>query len=225
MGFRARLCCAALLLLSLPAVAAERDSVAGVPDSVAVDTARAHGAHAVVLRGVQAHDTVAAGYHPTKSTGTAMLLSALLPGAGQFYNQSYWKVPIVAGLGVYYISGWLENNRHYHDYRDLYAASVAADPAGNPSLLTLREFYKGQRDSFLWYFFILYVLNIVDAYVDASLFDFDVGPDLSLRLIPGHLEPPGRALPEPFLTGTALPGPFLTGPSVTFPSVTVQIRF
>ena len=51
-------------------------------------------------------------------------------------------------------------------------------------MLKLRDFYKDQRDSFTWYFFILYVLNIVDAYVDASLYGFDVSPTLTMRGIP-----------------------------------------
>ena len=59
-------------------------------------------------------------------------------------------------------------------------------PYGNTRLRDLREFYKDQRDSFTWYFFILYVLNIVDAYVDASLYSFDVSPALSLRGVPAR---------------------------------------
>jgi hypothetical protein len=113
-----------------------------------------------------------------------MLLSALVPGAGQFYNESYWKVPVVAGLGAYFVAEWLHNNRLAADYRDRYAASVAS---GNDDedLRSLREFYKDQRDSFAWYFVILYAAAILDAYVDASLYGFDVSPDLSAhRVLP-----------------------------------------
>jgi hypothetical protein len=113
-----------------------------------------------------------------------MLLSALIPGAGQFYNESYWKVPVVLGFGVYFVSSWLDNNRRYADYREKYTASLQQFPNGDPRLLAVREFYKEQRDSFTWYFLILYLLNIADAYVDASLYDFNVGGDLSLRFLP-----------------------------------------
>jgi hypothetical protein len=129
-------------------------------------------------------DSLSLHAHPKKSPGNAMLFSAILPGAGQFYNESYWKVPIVFGFGLYFVSSWLDNNRRYADYRDKYSASLAQNPAGDPRLLAVREFYKEQRDSFTWYFLILYLLNIADAYVDASLYDFNVGGDLSLRLLP-----------------------------------------
>lgn len=121
---------------------------------------------------------------PRKSPGTAMLLSAILPGAGQFYNHSYWKVPVVLGFGLYFVSSWLDNNRRYEDYQEKYAASILKNPAGDPILLNVREFYKEQRDSFTWYFFLLYFISIADAYVDASLYDFNVGGDLSLRVLP-----------------------------------------
>jgi hypothetical protein len=129
-------------------------------------------------------DTPAASYHPQKSPATAMLLSAILPGAGQFYNESYWKVPVVLGFGIYFISNWLDNNRRYIDFRDKYRASLLADPGGSSEFLNNREFYKDQRDSFTWYFLIVYFIGIADAYVDASLYDFNVGGDLSLRRLP-----------------------------------------
>jgi len=124
-------------------------------------------------------DTVVTSYRPSRSTGLAMGLSALCPGAGQFYNGSYWKVPIVVGLGIYFASNWLDNNRRYLDYQRQYAADQS-----DTRLLRAREFYHDQRDSFTWYFFILYLANIADAYVDASLYDFNVGSDLSIRMMP-----------------------------------------
>ncbi len=131
-------------------------------------------------------DTVAAPVR-TKSPTTAMLLSGVCPGAGQVYNGSYWKTPIILGLGIYFVSEWLNNNRRADDYRQQFDLSVQTlPPYGNTRLRDLREFYKDQRDSFTWYFFILYVLNIVDAYVDASLYGFDVSPTLSLRGLPAH---------------------------------------
>lgn len=113
-----------------------------------------------------------------KSPTTAVLLSAVLPGAGQFYNESYWKIPIISGLVGYFGYEYFRNNNLYKDYRDQYAASQNDTvPDGNLNFKTLREFYRDQRDDFVWYFLIVYVINLVDAYVDAHLFDFDVRDD------------------------------------------------
>jgi len=128
---------------------------------------------------------------PTRSPLLAMGLSALIPGGGQIYNQSYWKVPIILGLGGYFVYEFVDNHRQYKDYRDQYQAGLATLPTGDRRILALREFYKEQRDSFGWYFLILYVVNIADAYVDASLFSFDVGDNLGFRA--GPLDGAGRA--------------------------------
>jgi hypothetical protein len=110
-----------------------------------------------------------------KSPLAAVLLSAVIPGAGQFYNQSYWKIPIIGGLIGYFGYEYINQNNKYKDYRDQYSVSQTPEnPSGNLSLKNLREFYRGQRDDFIWYFTIVYVINLVDAYVDAHLFDFDV---------------------------------------------------
>ncbi len=123
------------------------------------------------------------------SPALATLLSAAVPGAGQIYNRSYWKVPLVLGFGAYFTSQWLHYNRLTGDARDRYAESLLRTPGGNPTQLSLREFYKEQRDTYTWYLVILYVLNVADAFVDATLFDFDVGDDLSVRVLPVS---PGR---------------------------------
>jgi len=130
----------------------------------------------------------------SKSPLLATGLSAILPGAGQFYNESYWKIPVALGLGVYFASEWIQNNNLVKDYRAQYAASFTPSlPFGDSQLLALRDFYKDQRDTFAWYFLILYVVNVVDAYVDASLYDFDVGDNLSLRVVPGVAPNPGES--------------------------------
>jgi hypothetical protein len=136
-------------------------------------------------------DSIHHAYRPRKSPGLAMLCSAIVPGAGQFYNQSYWKVPVVLGLGLYFASTWLDQNRRTEIYREKYAAGLASNDPSSDLYLRERDFYKEQRDTFAWYFVILYFVNIADAYVDASLFDFDVGGDLSLRVLPGSGTPLG----------------------------------
>jgi TM2 domain-containing membrane protein YozV len=113
-----------------------------------------------------------------KSPTTAVLLSAIIPGAGQFYNESYWKIPIIGGLVGYFGYEYFRNNNLYKDYKSQYAASqTELNPNGDFGLKTLREFYRDQRDDFVWYFLIVYVVGLVDAYVDAHLFDFDVSED------------------------------------------------
>lgn len=125
-----------------------------------------------------AYDSTAAPL-ATKSSWTAVGLSAILPGAGQVYTENYWKVPVILGLGGYWVYEWGRNNEKYEEYRDLYNESVETTPPyGDEQYLALREAYKDQRDAFAWYIGILYLLNIVDAYVGAELYDFDVGPDL-----------------------------------------------
>ena len=118
-----------------------------------------------------------------KSPAIAVLLSAAVPGAGQFYNQSYWKIPVIAGLVGYFGYEYFNNNSKYKDYRSRYNTSITPEnPFGDLNLKSLREFYRDQRDDFIWYFLIVYVVNLVDAYVDAHLFDFNVSQEKLTRL-------------------------------------------
>jgi hypothetical protein len=116
-----------------------------------------------------------------KSTTTAILLSAAVPGAGQIYTGRYWKVPIILGFGGYFLSMWMKMDNHYRESRDAYAASIADGVykgQGDPRLQYERDFYRDERDRFGFYIVLTYLLNIVDAYVGASLYDFDVGDNL-----------------------------------------------
>lgn len=113
-----------------------------------------------------------------KSPWKAVLFSAVMPGAGQLYNESYWKIPIVLGLCTYFGYEIYNNHKKYTDYRSQYAESqVLYPPYGDANLQSLRNFYFDQRNDFIWYFMIAYVVNLVDAYVDAQLFDFDVSDE------------------------------------------------
>lgn len=114
-----------------------------------------------------------------KSPTIAMLKSALIPGWGQFYNESYWKIPVVWGFLGYYLSVWISQNQKYNLYKDKYSQSISTlIPDGDTQLKKYRDFYHNQRDEFTIYIFITYFLNIVDAYVDSHLFDFNVTPDI-----------------------------------------------
>ena len=106
-----------------------------------------------------------------KSPWGAVLRSAIIPGLGQFYNESYWKIPIIWGVGALFISGWVYNNNLYKDNKNLFIETGINLYKNN------RDFYRDQRDNFTIYLVILYILNLVDAYVDAHLFDFTVQED------------------------------------------------
>lgn len=111
------------------------------------------------------------GFVMQKSPWGAVARSAIIPGLGQFYNESYWKIPVIWGVGALFISGWVYNNNLYKDYKDLFIET------GNNTYLSYRDFYRDQRDNFTIYLALLYILNLVDAYVDAHLYDFTVEED------------------------------------------------
>ncbi|MEO8210324.1 MAG: DUF5683 domain-containing protein [bacterium] len=119
-----------------------------------------------------------------KSPWRAVAYSAVLPGAGQFYNESYWKIPVIAGLGGYFVYELIKNNNKYLDYKEQYSSSqTSQNPSGNLQLQSLREFYRDQRDNFIIYSIILYLVNLIDAYVDAQLYDFDVSDKIKFGVL------------------------------------------
>jgi len=145
--------------------------------------------------------------HPPK---VAAIRSAILPGWGQIYNKKYWKLPIVYGaLGI---TGFIfiDNIKTYKEYRFAYAARYKAEQApparDSTDYFKLKQIYKlispesirAARNQFRQYvdysvlfFLIFWGLNVVDATVDAHLRSFDVSPDLSLQIRPGHSEMAG----------------------------------
>ncbi|MBS1518120.1 MAG: hypothetical protein JSS91_08525 [Bacteroidetes bacterium] len=119
-----------------------------------------------------------------KQPWRAVAYSAVIPGAGQLYNKTYWKIPVILGLGGYFAYGIINNNNKYSDYRDQYLNSqTEQNPSGDPQLLNLREFYRDQRDNFIIYSAILYLANLIDAYIDAQLYDFNVSDKIKLGLL------------------------------------------
>ena len=111
----------------------------------------------------------------TKSPWTAVLMSAVIPGAGQIYNESYWKAPLIWALSGWLVYNWIQNNNSYKENRELYMKT------GDEDYRTLRTFYRDQRDVFTIYMGLTYFLNLVDAYVDAQLFDFSIDEDFLIR--------------------------------------------
>ena len=139
----------------------------------------------------------------------ALWLSALCPGLGQIYNRRYWKLPIVVGafVGLSYGASW--NNRMYKDYSRGYRDVMDDDPDTHsymdffpPTVQEsdldrdwLQRIMKNKRDYYRRYREIcviamvgVYLINIVDAYVDASLAHFDISPDLTLDVTPATIE-------------------------------------
>jgi hypothetical protein len=125
----------------------------------------------------------------------ASLYSAALPGAGQWYNakaysRKYWKVPFVyVGIGT--ATGFIiSNTKNYRYYKSQYIAEVDGDPntvvTANPliDLNTTQEQYHKWLDLSYMSLALIYFLQIIDANVDAHLFYFDVGKDLSLSFHP-----------------------------------------
>ncbi len=134
-------------------------------------------------------------HSPTKAT----IMSMCLPGLGQIYNKKYWKVPIIyAGFGVFsYLIVF--NTNYYLTYKSAYIESFNGDSTGNysdivrkyskESILSAREYYRRNLEITIIFTAIWYILNIVDAAVDAHLFTFDIKNDLSLRIEPVLIPP------------------------------------
>lgn len=138
--------------------------------------------------------------NPTKATWLALVI----PGGGQIYNRKYWKLPIVYGgfAGCAYALTW--NGKMYKDYQAAYVDAVNEkwDSSSITDLLppgyidrvshsqiteTLRkrkDTYRRWRDLSIFAFIGVYLISVVDAYVDAELSNFDIGPDLSMKVKP-----------------------------------------
>lgn len=135
----------------------------------------------------------------------AMWLALVLPGAGQIYNRKYWKLPIVYGgfVGCAYALRW--NNQMYRDYSQAYLDLMDDDPntqsynqflhlgaqIDDSNKARYQKLFKSRKDTYrrwrdLSVFCLIgvYALSVIDAYVDASLSEFDISKDLSLRVEP-----------------------------------------
>lgn len=115
----------------------------------------------------------------------AAFFSAILPGLGQAYNKKYWKIPIVYGAMGTSLYFYKENNRLYHEYRDAYKDRLAGKQdeytfLDNNRLIAAQRLYQRNRDLSLLITGLFYILNIVDANVDAHLMQFNVDENLSM---------------------------------------------
>lgn len=133
----------------------------------------------------------------------AVWLSVLFPGLGQIYNRRFWKLPIIAGgyAGLAYATSWnnqmlqdysqayrdiTDNNPDTHSYMDFYPSTVTEADLDmdwlERTLQSRRNYYRRYRDLCIILMVGLYVICIIDAYVDASLANFNIEPDLSMSV-------------------------------------------
>lgn len=138
------------------------------------------------------------------NSNRSVWLALVFPGGGQIYNRKYWKLPIVYGgfVGCTYALNW--NNKMYKDYSQAYLDIMDDDPntksyedflpinasiAGQEDRFKeifrkRKDIYRRQRDLSIFCFIGVYLLSVIDAYVDAELSDFDITKDLGLRVEP-----------------------------------------
>ena len=131
-------------------------------------------------------------------------LALVFPGGGQIYNRKYWKLPIVYGgfVGCAYALNW--NNQMYKDYSQAYldimdddvntksyedflppSYNIAGEEERFKEIFKKRkDAYRRQRDMSIFAFIGVYLLSVIDAYVDAELSDFDITKDLGLKVEP-----------------------------------------
>ena len=135
----------------------------------------------------------------------ALWLAIVLPGAGQVYNRKYWKLPLIYGgfVGCIYALQW--NNTMFKDYSQAYLDIMDSDPSTesynhflhlgtkitSSNITQYQDIFRRRKDRYrrwrdLSFFCMLgvYALSIIDAYVDASLSEFDISDKLSLRIEP-----------------------------------------
>lgn len=139
-------------------------------------------------------DTVIHHHSPQK----AVLYSLICPGLGQVYNKKYWKIPFIYGAGgafLYYIS---YNQTKYKKFRNALFENPSSSPDdvfvidGYPyrysSLPTGRDYFRRYRDLSVAGLAAIYLLNVIDAMVDATFFEYDISDDLSMKVEPAVIQ-------------------------------------
>lgn len=126
----------------------------------------------------------------------ALFYSAVLPGAGQAYNKKYWKIPLVYGgfLGlITVVKFYSDQELRYRDQLFIAVSqpgtqiSAAYGIPNSQLILKLRPIVdqaRRQRDYFTIFTGLFYILQLVDAHVDAHLKEFDLNPQLHVRIEP-----------------------------------------
>lgn len=125
----------------------------------------------------------------------ALLLAAVLPGLGQIYNKKYWKLPLVYGgfISIGYGLNFYQSG--YRKYKNQLFDNLNTDPSDESLLNTQSKFttsqlrtivdrYRRERDFMIILMAGMYLLQIVDAHVDAHLKEFDLNPNLQVSIEP-----------------------------------------
>ena len=125
----------------------------------------------------------------------AAFYSAVLPGLGQAYNGSYWKIPLAyaaIGIPMYF---YIDNNNQYNRYRDAFKRRLAGfeddeffGVLTDENLIDAQKLFRENRDLSLLITILGYVLNIVDANVEAHLNQFSITDDLSMQVQPSQIQ-------------------------------------
>ena len=132
------------------------------------------------------------------SARKATVYSAILPGLGQVYNRKYWKVPIIYGAGgafAYYVGYNQLKYKKFRDANEIYQIDkddgytiIDGISVPNSRLEAGMDYYRRYRDLSVLGMGAIYLLNIVDAMIDANFFYYDVSDDLSLQIQPVVME-------------------------------------
>jgi hypothetical protein len=118
------------------------------------------------------------------------MYSALIPGLGQVYNKKYWKLPVIYGATGIIIYAFDFNNDLYNKYSTAYARMDAGDISifegitDKNRILRAKEDAQRNRDLNVISLAAIYLLNVLDATVDAHLFDYEINDNLSLNIQP-----------------------------------------
>jgi len=146
------------------------------------------------LISVKDTSTVSDSYAATHSPHKATIYSALIPGLGQVYNKKYWKLPVIYGLTGAFIYAFDFNNDRYNKYKNAHAQMSAGDITefegytDEDILLRLKESYQRNRDLNVIVLAGVYLLQVVDATVDAHLYDYKITKDVSMNVQPSLIK-------------------------------------
>jgi len=180
--------------------------IVSVPDSTAMDSLRLNAITDSLINKALAPIVKKDNFLPDPMR--AMWLALVFPGGGQIYNRKYWKLPIVYGgfLGCAYALTW--NNMMLNDYSQAYLDIMDTDPntksyekmlpmgydiSGKESRFQTifknkKNYFRKYRDMSIFAFGGVYLLSVIDAFVDAELSSFDISTDLSIRMEPAIIE-------------------------------------
>lgn len=206
--------CITLLGLALSNASAQTNEVALAPDTLQVQV-QEEGNAQPVEQAVKLEQKK----KPYDLDSKKALLFSIVPGGGQIYNRMYWKLPIIIGAytACYYAISW--NNNNLQDYTIAYRDIKSDTPLSNTSwqdflpyganpesyvnnisfhnqLKRGRDYFRRYRDMSIIITAAVYVLVMIDAYVDAELYSFDISPNVTLSCAPTYISPQNVVTPR-----------------------------